>query len=81
MPAAVAVRAESAPSRRPAELREIFGVPVVSVDGTFRLLPDKPVCHGKACGCTCPRCGGRPTLAPEPARQPWQPVVIAGGLA
>lgn len=82
MPALAAVPADQPSAARPAaSLHEILGVPVVHVDGAFRLLPDRPVCHGRACGCTCRKCDRRPQTAAAPTRQPWQPVVIAGGLA
>lgn len=51
-----------------------LGLPIVSVDGAFRLLLDKRVCHGyqNCCGCdVCRERKAKPLPAPEPVRQPW----------
>jgi hypothetical protein len=52
-----------------------LGLPIVSVDGCLRLLPDKKICHGFATGCRCEECMDRassPVVAPERVRQPWE---------
>lgn len=54
-----------------------LGLPIISVDGGLRLLPDKTPCMGFQCCCVCPDCRERLRLqrereAREPIRQPWE---------
>jgi hypothetical protein len=56
----------------------IDDLPVVVVDGQFRLPSAQPVCHGYACCCECASCTEREQEHDaQPAGQPWEPRPIS----
>jgi hypothetical protein len=52
---------------------EKLGLPIVSVDGAFRLSPSKTLCHGFQNACVCSGCMERESKpALKMVRQPWE---------